>query len=107
MSLNIPGISASVPLERLATTTALTEEQKVAEATRLFEAVLLRQILSEAQKPVIRSALTDNSFAAGVYRDLTVAHLADAISRQGGLGLARELAAQLHRAAPNAEANHE
>ncbi|MDW8345202.1 MAG: rod-binding protein [Verrucomicrobiae bacterium] len=107
MSLNIPGISAQVPLDRLATTTALTEEQKVAEATRLFEAVLLRQILRDAYKPVIRSALNQDSFAADVYRDLTVAHLAEAISRQGGVGLARELATQLRRQAPAAEHAHE
>lgn len=107
MSLNIPGISSSVPLERLATTPSLSEEQKVAEAVRLFEAVLLRQILNDAQKPVIRSAYTDDSFAAGVYRDLTVAHLADAISRQGGLGLAQNLARQLNRPAVAPEPNHE
>jgi flagellar basal body rod protein FlgG len=38
--------------ENLAGNTALTEQQKIAEVSRLFEAILLRQILDSTQKPM-------------------------------------------------------
>ena len=84
-----------VPLERLAGNTNLTEQQKVQEAGRQFEAVLLRQILAEAQKTQFKSKYTDNSTASSIYRDITVQQLADNMSRGGGLGLARTLDKEL------------
>ena len=80
---------ADVPLESLAGNKALTENQKIAEASRQFEAVLLRQFLSESQKPVIQSEFTDNSTAAGIYQDFITNQLADSLSRGGGIGLAK------------------
>jgi flagellar biosynthesis/type III secretory pathway chaperone len=47
--------AASLPLEQLAKNPKLSESEKIAELSRQFEAVLLRQILGEAQKSVIRS----------------------------------------------------
>jgi flagellar protein FlgJ len=95
--------TANVPLEQLAKNHALTEDQKVAEASRQFEAVLLRQILQETQKPVIKSKFTDNSTAAGIYHDMAGNQLADSISKSGTVGLAqtlqRQLTRQLHPAA--------
>ena len=66
-----------VPLERLAGNRSLSEEQKVAEASRQFEAILLRQILESTQKTVIPSEFSDNSTASGIYRDMITAQLAD------------------------------
>jgi flagellar protein FlgJ len=91
-----PNTDASrVPLESLAANKALSQEQKVGEASRQFEAVLLRQFLSEAQKPVITSEMTDNSTAAGIYQDLITNQLADNLSRNGGIGLAKTFERQL------------
>jgi len=87
--------AADIPLERLAGNTSLTEKQQMGEAGRQFEAVLLRQILSEAQKPTFKSKYTDDSTASSIYRDMTVKQLADSMSRAGGLGLARTLNTQL------------
>jgi flagellar protein FlgJ len=94
--MNLPPIqhrleAADVPPERLADNSRLTEEQKIAEATRQFEALLLRQILANTQKPVIPSKYTDNSARAGIYRDLATYQLADSISKSGTLGLAQTL----------------
>jgi len=97
--MNISPTQPATPLERLATQPGLSEPEKIAEASRQFEAVLLRQILTEAQKTQFKSKFTDDSFAAGVYRDLTVQHLADALSRHGSFGLAQTLTAQLNRPA--------
>ncbi|GIX50646.1 MAG: hypothetical protein KatS3mg132_840 [Limisphaera sp.] len=83
------------PLERLAHCESLSEEQKVAEASRLFEALLLRQILRETQQPVIHSTFEGESASSAIYRDLFCEHLADAIARSGALGLAQTLQSQL------------
>src|SRR3954464_12649001 len=84
-----------LPLEKLATSKALTEEQKTAEMTRQFEAVLLRQILTDAQKPAFKSSLTAGSgVSASIYQDMMVNQLADKISSARTLGLAQELEKQ-------------
>ena len=83
--------------ERLAGNSRLTEKQKIAEASRQFEAILFRQIFSEAQKPVITSEFTDNSTAAGVYQDFVVNQLSDSLSKSGKLGFAQIFERQLNR----------
>lgn len=65
-----------------------------AEAARQFEAMLLRQILGEAQKPLFRSSLVKDSTAAALYRDQITTQLADAVTEGGGVGLARALLEQ-------------
>ena len=93
---------ANVRLEDLAGNKHLSEQQKIAEASRQFEAIMLRQILSEAQKPVITSEFTDNSAAAGIYQDFTTNALADSMSKAGTLGLARVFEQQLSHPASKA-----
>lgn len=83
------------PLDRLAACRHLDESQKVAEAARQFEALWLRQILRETQKPVIPSSLVEDSTSTALYRDLFCEHLADAVARSGVLGLASTLQQQL------------
>lgn len=90
--------AADIAPERLANNSALTEEQKIAEASRQFEAILLRQILSSTQKPLIPSKFADNSTASSIYRDMVTNQLADNISKSGAFGLARTFEQQLtHR----------
>jgi Rod binding domain-containing protein len=99
--------AADIAPERLAGNSRLTGEQKIAEASRQFEAMLLRQILSESQKPVIQSESSDNSTATGIYQDLITNTLADNISKSGAFGLARTFEQQLnHRASAGAKAGH-
>lgn len=88
---------ADLPPERLASSTALTEQQKIAEASRQFEALLLRQILQSAQKTTLPSEFSDNSTAAGIYQDMITNQLAEAISKSGALGLASIFERQLER----------
>jgi Rod binding domain-containing protein len=96
-----PRIDASdIAPERLANNRQLTEEQKIGEVSRQFEAILLRQILQNGQKTVIKSSFADNSTTAGIYHDLVTHQLADSISKSGTMGLAKslnhELTRQLH-----------
>jgi Rod binding domain-containing protein len=73
----------------------------VAEVARQFEAVLLRQILQDIRKPVLAPAEGDAT-ANGIYADMINNQMADSISRSGGFGLAKSLAAQLtHQVLPH------
>src|ERR1700743_994701 len=102
--------ASKIPLEDLAANKHLTEQQKVAEASRQFEAIMLRQILSESQKPVITSEFTDNSTASGIYQDYITNTLADSMSKSGTLGLSKVFEQQLsHPAAKTAvlDATHQ
>ena len=98
--------TANLSLDRIAASTQVPESQKIAEASRAFEALLLRQILSESQRPVFGSKSSGNSTSEGIYRDLIVNQMADDISKSGGFGvgksLARELQHQLGGAKPAA-----
>lgn len=87
----------NLPLDRLAGNAQFSESEKVAEASRQFEAILLRQILGEAMKPVCKSELTGKSAQAGIYQDMVVNQMADNLTRAGGLGLANSLNHDLGR----------
>src|SRR4051812_48955613 len=85
---------ADIPLEKLSTSKALSEEQKTSEMTRQFEAVLLRQILNEAQKPAFKSKFAATGVSSAIYQDMMVNQLADKISSSRTVGLAQELQTQ-------------
>lgn len=97
---------ADLPLEKLATSKALSEGEKTSEMTRQFEAVLLRQILNEAQKPAFKSKYAATGVSSSIYQDLMVNQLADRISSSRTVGLAQELETQVSRQSPNARAAH-
>lgn len=92
--------AADISPERLAGNPALSEQQKIAEASRQFEAILLRQVLAATQKTVIQSKYADNSTAAAIYRDMITNQLAENISKSGAFGLARIFEHQLTPPAP-------
>lgn len=90
-----------IPLERIASSKSLNEEQKVAEMTRQFEAVLIRQVISQAQKPAFKSSLTPNAgVSSSIYQDMMVNQIADKISSARTLGISRELQSQVSRQMP-------
>ncbi len=88
---------AHVPLEQLAGSQVVSQKDKVAELSRQFEAVLVRQILNDAQKPLIKSKYNQESSTSSIHRDLTVNEMAEQITRSGGLGFARQLQQDLAR----------
>jgi peptidoglycan hydrolase FlgJ len=92
----LPSFHASVkadrlPLEKLAGNAALTEKEKIQELSRQFEALLVRQILKDARKSVIKSDLFPQSLSSDIYQDMINSQLADSISHSGTLGLAQHL----------------
>lgn len=73
------------------------EAKKLADATRQFEALLIRQILQQARQTVIPSKFAESSATSDIYKDMVNAEMAEAMSRSGGLGLAESLRRQLSR----------
>lgn len=90
---------SKIPLEKLSGNPNISEEEKTAEVSRQFEAVLMRQILQEGQKSVFKSTIIKESFANGIYQDMVTEKIADSISRSESLGLAQSFKPQLARQA--------
>ncbi|HEX3719481.1 MAG TPA: rod-binding protein [Verrucomicrobiae bacterium] len=91
-----PKVQASeLPLETLAANKNVPEADKVAEVSRQFEAVLLRQIFQDIRKPVLGS--DSDSTVNGIYSDMINNQMADSISKSGEFGLAKSLQTQLGR----------
>jgi|SRR5271168_645556 len=87
-----PKVQASeLPLEMLAGNPNLSDEDKIGEVARQFEAMLFRQMLQEARK----SDSSDNKVANGIYDDMINNQLADSMTKSGEVGLARSLKTQL------------
>ena len=88
--------ASELPLERLATAGNVSQKEKIAEVSRQFEGVLLRQILSQAQKPMFKSSLMPaDGTTNAIYQDMITQQLADRISRGGTFGFAKVLEQQL------------
>lgn len=87
-------------MEKLAGNSRISEQDKIAEVSRQFEAVLLRQILQSAQKTNFASKFTGDSTTSGIYQDMVTNQLADSISKSGAFGLAQTLNQQLQHELP-------
>lgn len=94
-----PAVNAGndVPIERVAQDSHLSQEEKVGQLSGQFEALLLRQILQNARKPVIHSKFNAESAPGAIYDDMVTNQLAQSISHTGALGLAETLQEQLSR----------
>jgi peptidoglycan hydrolase FlgJ len=88
--------ASELPLERLAKSGEVSQQEKIGEVSRQFEAVLLRQILGQAQKPLFKnSMMAGNGTANAIYQDMITQQLADRISQGGTFGFAKVLEKQL------------
>ena len=97
--------ASTLPFDKLAANPNVSDTEKVKEACKQFEAVLLRQILGEARKTLVTSSAGDNSNESGIYNDMINNQMADSISRSGAFGLAKSLEAQLvHQVLPKGDA---
>ena len=85
---------ADLPLDRLAANSQLSEAEKVNAVSRHFEAILLRQFLTEAHKPLLKSNDSLPGASNAIYQDMIVTHLADEISKTGMFGLANAFQTQ-------------
>lgn len=88
-------------MESLAGNMHLSENDKLGEVSRQFEAVLLRQILQSAQKTHFATKFSGDSATSGIYKDMATTQLADSISMSGAFGLAQSLKEQLKQELPS------
>jgi len=79
---------------------APSSADKTRDMTQQFEAVFVRHLLNEAQKPVIGGGSIKASSSRGVYQDMMVERWADQISKSGTFGLARSLELQIRQSSP-------
>ena len=88
--LSYPSASAAhLAVERLAHADRRSQQDKIREISRQFESILLRQFLSEAQKPMFGTESQMSSGQRAVYQDMVVNVLSDTISQSGKFGLAQ------------------
>ena len=87
--------------------TGASEHAERAEACRQFEALLLRQILGQARRPVLNPKSESGGTAGSIYRDMITERLSDSMSKGGGIGLARSLEQQLAPASAKPTDGHE
>jgi Rod binding domain-containing protein len=107
-SIQRPVQAADVPVEHLAENRAMNESEKVAELSRQFEAMLVRQILTEAHKSVLAPKEESQGVSKAIYQDLITQIQAESISHSGALGVARALERQLqHEVGPKSGATEE
>ena len=91
-SIQTPSPAAGLAGSRPPAGTAL---DKTREMTEQFEAVFVRHLLNEAQKPVLGGGALPASSSRGIYQDMMVERWADQISHSGAFGVARSLELQL------------
>lgn len=91
----MPGNIDNLPVEQLAKNRAVPEEQKLNIAARHFETLILKQILNETQKPVIKSSFISSSVRDEIYRDFMTTTLAEALSKSAPFKIAEMVQKQL------------
>ncbi len=82
-------------LARVASNTKLSESEKLLVAAKHFEALLARQILGDAYKPILGDGMGMRGVSSEIYRDMIVNQLGDAIGKSGAFGIASALHSQL------------
>lgn len=75
---------------------ASDERAKLAEATKQFEAIFVRQMLAAARQTKFDDGLFDNS-SIDTFREMQHSQFADMAAQTGTLGLAKQLEAHLSR----------
>ncbi len=96
--LSNPAVNAArLTPEQIADSQVLSDREKLSEMSRQFEAVLLRQILTEAHKPVFKSSMALGSAASSVHQDMLITEMAKQMTQGPGTGLATQLTRDLGR----------
>lgn len=73
----------------------MTEKQKVAEASKQFEGVMLRQYLKDALKPLVETEMTKNSSSDQIYRSYLIDIMAGSMAESGAFGVSNSLQASI------------
>jgi Rod binding domain-containing protein len=103
---NTPALTAiasdTTTLRNIVHNDTFTEEQKIAEMSRQFESVLVKQFLEDGMKPIFKGMLDESTAKHAMYRSLFTDALANNITQSSNFGFASALQAQLQpKAADN------
>lgn len=89
-SLNPSSIKAEI--ER----SSSNQAEKVEKVGQQFEAVLLRQYLGDALKPMFKGYIDEGGSVNSTYRYFITDVLAESMSESGGFGMGEQLSAQIN-----------
>ena len=81
----VTSANASRPAEEVGRSATMSSGEKVAELSRQFEALLLRQMLKEARKPMLGDTLTGKSSVSKIYDDMVTEDFPVSVSPSIGL----------------------
>lgn len=97
IAIKPPGGMGLPDLESLARSPNVSDQDKIAEVSRQFEAYLLREYLGEARKTMVESRYNLEAGMQSMYSDMITTQLADSISKADTVGLGGLLREQLIR----------
>lgn len=89
------GQADKVDLAHVASNSQLSDDEKLKVVTRQFEAMLARQFLKDAYKPILNNGMEMNGISSEIYRDMIVRQLGDAVGKSGAFGISTALQGQL------------
>ena len=75
----------------------VSEKQKAAAVSGQFEALLVKQYLKQALKPMFKGIFDETGGASGMYRHLFTDALAESIAQGGGFGVSTILQMHLNK----------
>ena len=91
------GMDSSMLME-MAHSKHTTQNQKVAAVSDQFEAVLVKQYLKEALKPMFKGVFNEDGGAHRMYRHFFTDAISESIASGGGFGVSSILQQQLNQA---------
>lgn len=89
--------TAPMSLDKMSHNSRAPEKEKVAEASRQFESMMIRQILNSAHLTFSATGKKTANSSESIYQDMITSSLADKMTASGGFGLATTLQAQMDR----------
>ena len=89
------------PYEQARRIEDMPRDQQMAKVAGQFEAIMVRQFLTEAMKPMTEGCFNEEDMPGGdVYKSMMVDTLANSVESGGGLGLSNVIQLQLQGKVP-------
>ena len=100
------GMDTSMLME-MAHSKSISEKQRNAAVSQQFEAVLVKQFLKEALKPMFKGVFNEDGGAHRMYRHFFTDAISESIATGGGFGVSNILQQQLNRQVGESSTEHE
>jgi len=90
------GMDSSILME-MAHSQNISQKQKNAAVSQQFEAVLVKQFLKEALKPMFKGVFNEDAGAHRMYRHFFTDAISESVAQGGGFGVSNILQQQLNQ----------